>query len=99
MTTGEILTELEGLIRDERKAIVAFDGETVARLADRKEHLLAELAKSDTQVDLRVDRQRFLSVAAELRHNGILLAHARDCLKEAIDVVKKPLNVRLSVSA
>jgi hypothetical protein len=77
------LTELEGLLAEEREAIRKLDGARVIEFATRKQVLVAALtAERGAMTKATAARLRALTPA--LRHNGILLAHARDVLRDAI---------------
>lgn len=104
MTLDEILDRLESLLKEERIAIRRLDGRAVAEFADDKERLVEVLRASD--LNARPDLgPRMKTLGASLRHNGVLLAHARECIEEALGVLggtserpKGRLGVRISVS-
>ncbi len=79
----EALTELDALLSEERDAIRRLDGNRVLQVAARKQELVGVLAANrdaftpDTAGKLR-------SLTVSLQHNGILLAHARDVLRDAV---------------
>jgi hypothetical protein len=79
----EALTELEALLSEERDAIVRLDGGRVLALAARKQELVTELAghRSDFSPPAAA---RLRALTPALRHNGILLAHARDVIRDGI---------------
>jgi hypothetical protein len=77
------LTEIEALLSEEREAIRRLDGKRVLELAARKQELVGELAANrDAFTPDMAGRLQALTPA--LRHNGILLAHARDVLRDAV---------------
>jgi hypothetical protein len=79
----EALTQLEALLSDERDAIRRVDGARVLELAARKVALIEELeARRSAFTPQATARLQALTPA--LRHNGILLAHARDVLRDAV---------------
>ena len=80
------IAELEELLVDERDAIRKLDSARVLECASRKELLVAALRGPDVSVPAdRLERLRELVPA--LKHNGILLAHARDILCDALSAI------------
>lgn len=83
MTAHAAADELRALLSEERLAIRKLDSAAVAAAAERKQQLLEVLTAC--AVD---DRATVLSelgaLVPELRRNGVLLAHARDFLRDAI---------------
>jgi len=83
MSADEILAEFKVVLADERAAIRAADAKAVLRAATTKEKLAAGLIECGAWT--RGDMLQALSALVdELRNNGVLLAHARDCLRDAI---------------
>lgn len=83
------LARLEALLREERAAITAMDAVAVEAAAFEKERLFAVLARTDGS-ERRAHAVRLRAVVAELRRNGVLLAHARDCLRDVLVAVRGP---------
>jgi hypothetical protein len=84
--SDDALTELEQLLRDEREAIRRLDGATVLAFAERKEALMHALRKA---VPLSAEQgARLRALTPLLRHNSVLLAHARDVLRDALVAVR-----------
>jgi hypothetical protein len=81
----EALTELEQLLRDEREAIRRLDGATVLSYAGRKEALMVALRRDVLSAE---GASRLRALAPALRHNSVLLAHARDVLRDALVAVQ-----------
>jgi hypothetical protein len=79
----EALTDLEALLSQERDAIVRLEGARVLELAARKQELVGFLASRRGAFTPRA-AARFKALAPAMRHNGILLAHARDVLRDAV---------------
>jgi hypothetical protein len=77
------LDRLEALLIEERTAIRTLDTEAVAASADEKERLFAALT-SAPKAELATLAPRIRELSQALRHNGILLAHARDCVRDAL---------------
>ena len=82
-TIDGALGRLELLLQEEREAIAALDAERVARSAAEKEALFSIL-ETATEPERRAFAPRLHALAPALRHNGVLLAHARDCLRDAL---------------
>ncbi len=75
--------ELRALLEEERVAIRKMDSAAVAASAERKVRLLEVL--SACAVNERQEVATELgALVPELKRNGVLLAHARDCLRDAI---------------
>ncbi len=84
MSLETSLSELEELLIAERKAIRACDVDAVLAAAERKEALFEEIKAASGSLHLH--RARFVSISAELRRNGVLLAHARDCTRDVLSL-------------
>jgi hypothetical protein len=73
---------MEQLLVEERAAIRRLDSVRVEAIADEKERLF-ELFRE--VIPGRADLfPRLKKLVSDLRHNGVLLAHGRDCLRDAI---------------
>jgi hypothetical protein len=83
MSADEILAEFKVVLADERDAIRKADAKAVLLTATKKEKLAAELVDCGAwkNPDLLAGLSKLVE---ELRNNGVLLAHARDCLRDAI---------------
>jgi hypothetical protein len=81
--SDDAITRLERVLREEREAIRLLDGAKVLDLAREKEAIVASLRKADGSFDA-AQKARLRALAPALRHNGILLAHARDILRDSI---------------
>ncbi len=83
----EIFTQLEELLIRERAAIQRVDAEKVASATAEKEALFDELVGSG--IEIRPDlAPRLRNIIGELRRNVVLLAHGRDCLRDAIFAIQ-----------
>jgi flagellar biosynthesis/type III secretory pathway chaperone len=81
-----VFNELDRVLDEERAAIRALDGERVNALADAKSALVQSLQHEP--LDRRPElAPRLRALAAGLRRNAVLLAHARDCLQDVLAVV------------
>lgn len=74
---------LEALLTEERAAIRALDGPAVDHAASRKLALVEALRNFPPEA-LRAEGRHITRLVAQLRQNGVLLAHARDCLRDAV---------------
>jgi hypothetical protein len=85
MDGADVISSLDALLRDERAAIVRLDAAAVERAAEQKQALLAALSAGPPLDAAAAARLGALRPA--LQHNLILLAHARDCLRDALAAV------------
>ena len=81
------ITQLERVLREEREAIRRLDAAKVLDLAREKESSMAALSALRGSLDDR-QKERLRALVPTLRQNGILLAHARDILRDAIAVAR-----------
>ena len=97
MTALELLERLDGLLAEEREAIQVLDGETVSALADEKSRILEKL--NGCKAELREERlaPAVEIVVAGLRRNGVLLAHARSCLRDFVGALKSEHEGHISI--
>ena len=85
----DAIAELEQLLREERDAIRQLDGARVLHYAERKESIVAALKAEGGLSAANAVRLRALAPA--LRHNSVLLAHARDIMRDALVVARADL--------
>lgn len=85
MNAEELLTQMRAVLATERDAIRRLDSATVAESAKKKEALLAAVSGA-TDADKPALVQALAAVREDLKRNLVLLAHARDCVKEAITI-------------
>jgi hypothetical protein len=86
MDLTQAVNRIEELLVEEREAIRRLDSERVANAAAEKEALLAQLAGAPSAERTHV-APRLRGLIPALRHNGVLLAHARDCVRDALIVL------------
>ena len=85
MSTQELLDRMRAALEDERAAIRRFDAEAVTRATAVKEDILEKLlAAPASERDVLTAGLRELK--GDLRRNLVLLAHARDYLRDAIEL-------------
>jgi len=88
---SDALDQLEVLVRAEREAISALDSERVEQFSVKKEELFAQLFAQSPE-HRQVHRSRLERVIRDLRQNGVLLAHARDILRDGLRAAAPRLN-------
>lgn len=81
----EVASSLLAVLDEEREAIRRLDGPAVSATALRKAALAAALATLPPS-DLEPARADLAKLRAELRRNGTLLAHARSCLRDIVEI-------------
>lgn len=86
MDEDATLSRLEEILREERDAIVGLDVAAVERAAAAKHALLGVLRQAVPLAPGVSERLRALRPA--LQQNLILLAHARDCLRDALAAMR-----------
>ena len=84
-TAKESIHALLAVLEQERAAIRTLDGAAVGRAASAKEELVKQLTAC-TAEDLASAATDLPLLRAELRRNGVLLAHARSCINEVIEL-------------
>ncbi len=83
----DTIAELRNLLEEERQAILELDGARVFDLAGRKQSLALRLRDAKGPLS-QADVSAFGALMPALRHNGVLLAHARDVLRDAVCVAR-----------
>lgn len=86
MEAEEILRQLDALLDEEQAAIVRIDGPAVEAIANRKLALVEALRG----VDPGPEAEALRHLGRRLRHNGVLLAHARHCLRDVVQTLAAP---------
>lgn len=79
---------LRSLIERERAAIRTRDSEAILHAAQQKEAILASLRRHADAGHGAAVRDGLRDLVPLLRQNLVLLAHARDCLRDAIEAVR-----------
>lgn len=87
MTPEELSSSLRDLLVEERVAIRALDSAEVERTSHAKEALLAELVAKEPS-ERAAYLEKIEPLRDELKRNLILLAHARDCMREVVTNVQ-----------
>ena len=82
MSPEQLFGRFDRLLEEERVAIRRLDGGRVHDIAAEKADLFLEIRENIRGCsDLAL---RFGELAAGLRRNAVLLAHARDCLRDVL---------------
>jgi len=97
MTAREFLERLDLLLGEERLAIQRLDGAAVARIANEKEEILEGLKERSQEILAENLSSQVNDTLAGLRRNGILLAHARACLRDMVTAIRSETDGRLSL--
>lgn len=84
-TARETVDALLALLAEERTAIRRVDTDAVALAAKTKERLAKELGATSL-AELATVSADLPLLRAELRRNGVLLAHARSCVAELFEI-------------
>jgi len=95
MLAAEFLSAMRGLLDRERDALRKLDASSVAELAGQKEALLSK-AREEASQDRAGYAAALTELKGDLRRNLVLLAHARDFVRQAIDLCETPGRGRLS---
>jgi len=80
MTEDSALSRLETVVRAEREAIGKLDSAAVLQFTEEKRALLEELTRELPRGSI----ERLQALRRDLQHNLILLAHARDLVRDAL---------------
>lgn len=101
MSPQAALHELRNVLVRERTAIRTMDSATVNDCAEQKSMLFGMVAIAVRKGEL--PQSELQSLIAELRQNGVLLAFARDCVRDVLGIgnpkrAQATRAVRLSVS-
>lgn len=92
------LLRLRDLIENERKVIRTRDSKAILETAEQKEALLASLQQHAAHGHGQAVKDGLRELVPALRQNLVLLAHARDCLRDALEVVRGEMSAPLSVN-
>jgi flagellar biosynthesis/type III secretory pathway chaperone len=83
------LDRMESLLEEERAAIRRIDVDRVVALSEEKQAIMQAVAACDYQSE-RALHSRFRSIVMRMRENGVLLAHARNCVRDVLQLVTSP---------
>lgn len=87
MNTEELFGKIESLLERERVAIRRLDAAVVETIAAEKEEALLALRQATAgNAELQ---PRVAEVARNVRQNAVLLAYARDTVREALGLVAR----------
>jgi hypothetical protein len=89
ITAEELLRSMRAALEEERDGIRRLDSEAVTRANGAKEKILAQMRNAPPS-----ERAALVSalreLKGELRRNLVLLAHARDYLRDAVALCTSP---------
>jgi hypothetical protein len=85
-STDQLLNELAATLREERDALVHMDAEGIERSSAAKSRLSDELAQRRGEFT-NAHRKRLNILQTDLRHNLILLVHARDHIQTTLSIL------------
>lgn len=97
MTADELLLTMRAALAEERDAIRRLDAGGVARATSAKERVLKDLKNAPPE-DKGALMAALGELKVELRRNLVLLAHARDSIRDAIELCA-PVNARPRLQA
>lgn len=81
-----ILTELVSLVEEEREALLRLDSDSIEKLTERKSLLGAMLAQHHDELDAS-HKSQLETLRAALRHNLVLMVHARDHVQGTLGII------------
>jgi len=79
---------MKTVLVNEREAIRRLDAEGVARAASEKERVMTALLATKDETERKQLIEVLGELKSELRRNLVLLAHARDYLRDAIELCR-----------
>lgn len=100
MSPAEFLVAMKSVLADERLAIRKLDVKGVTAAGQRKEELLKSMMNAP-EGEKKALAAALMELKVELRRNLVLLAHARDYLRDAITLctqTKQAARPRLQAS-
>jgi hypothetical protein len=99
MKAEDFLAQMKATLADERTALRKLDVKAVTAAGYKKE-LLLQAVRHAPESERKALAAALMELRGELRRNLVLLAHARDYLRDAIALceTKKPARPRLQAS-
>lgn len=99
--THHAVRELRSVLEREREAIRRMDAQAVDECTAEKQRLFVVVTTATKAGE--ISHEEVKSLCIELRRNGVLLAFARDCVRDALGLetpkrAQPTRGVRLSVS-
>ena len=107
-TIDQLIKEISNALEVERKALLRMDAEGIEVAAAQKSALCDELSQKGQQITA-AHRSALAAIQADIRHNLILLVHARDHVQGALGILtgrpslpghmhqRQPASVRLDL--
>lgn len=90
MSMDELFGKIESLLDRERAAIRRLDAAAVELIATEKEVAFTELRRAAAANEEL--QARLADIARRVRQNAVLLAYARDTVREALGLVARNVN-------
>jgi hypothetical protein len=87
MSAANVLARLEALLEEEREALTRLEAPRVVVLTEEKEAIVLALSEGMSNASCD-EREHFARLLEDMRRNVVLYAHARDCLRDAVLVLK-----------
>jgi len=81
-----LLDELEQTLVDERRALICVNAESIEETALRKSALNDALLQRKSEIE-NTHKSRLLAMHQDVRHNLILLVHAREYVQNTIGLL------------
>jgi flagellar biosynthesis/type III secretory pathway chaperone len=85
-SVDDLLESLEQVLSEERAALVKVDAEGIERAAQRKSELSDALGRRSSELT-SAHRTRLASIHQNVRHNIVLLVHAREYVQTTLSLV------------
>jgi|GEM_PF-3486033 len=86
----EVLIDLEQILCEERKSLLALDAESIDALNPRKSSIERELLAFAPD-ELLGERERLDALRTRLQENLVLLVHAREQVQRRLGIELKPV--------
>ena len=86
LTVLEVLNELENVLTEETQALTRLDP-TAVEAASKQKLILSESLSALAQPFNKEERLRLAKIRTKLRHNIVLLAHAREYVQVTVQTL------------
>ena len=96
MSPADVLDELRSVLATERDAIRRLDSAGILAASKSKETLIAVIAAA-VEPERTPMLKALATVREDIKRNLVLLAHARDFVREAAETVRKRSGARVTI--